>query len=54
MGKGRVYHLEHKPSQKGTHSSLNPARLEVVRAALLKDSSFYNVTPCGLVNHYAA
>jgi len=54
MGRSRVSHLEHKPSQKRTQSSINLARLKVVRAALLKDSRFCNVTPCGLVNHYAA
>ena len=47
-------HSEHKPSQKGTQSSINHARLKVVRADLLKDSSFCSVTPCGLVNRYAA
>jgi hypothetical protein len=53
MGEGHASHLERKPSQKGTQSSTNPARLKVVRAALLKYSSSCNVTPCGHVNHYA-
>ena len=47
-------HLAHKPPQKGTKSSINSAGLKVVKAALLKDSSFWDVIPCGMVNHYVA